>query len=99
MPKWCIADFNGLPGIKKNIFQNNFIFHFHRDNNSSFLFSVAGPKGCGKTSLVFTLARGIFPGTVIDSERLSYEKWPFLIQILHTYIPHIRQNHTTFLHI
>jgi len=23
---------------------------------------VAGPKGCGKTSLVFTLARGIFPG-------------------------------------
>ena len=63
------------------------------------LFSVAGPKGCGKTSLVFTLARGIFPGTVIDSERLSYEQWPFLIQILHTYIPHIRQNHTTFLHI
>ena len=27
-----------------------------------FLFSVAGPKGSGKTSLVFTLARGIFPG-------------------------------------
>ena len=36
------------------------------------LFSVAGSKGCGKTSLIFTLTRGIFPGDFVPGR---FEGW------------------------
>ena len=34
---------------------------FNHKNSDCAFFTVAGSSGCGKTSLIFTLARGLFP--------------------------------------
>ena len=48
------------------------VFFLQKWTREILLFSVAGSKGCGKTSLIFTLTRGIFPGDFVPGR---FEGW------------------------